>query len=433
MFILNYIYFFILTYFGLKFLFSGGGTIKSPFDETIKLKLNGPEMFWCLTFSTGLIALSAPGAIDLMALRLMVLEALCFIGLFITKDKPILAFPMGVYAAYICWIIIGCFYSPSPFYGVRVVLKYLYPILICLFASAAVRYCEVFIKSSLLARSIAIVTIIFAFVPFIGNLVPGVFWYGTAGAINYISMMILSLTLFYFTNEKKKNILLALLFILPCFLWVFRTSIVGSFIALFVFFFFKYNLKAIPAMVGIVIVAVSLMFAVPSVREKMFYSPEGKSADMLYEGGISRDDIDSNGRFAMWDWSLKNFYANKELTGTGTGNLQETFYMLRHPFGTIRICHNDYVQILCDNGLIGIILYVGAYFCILFHTFIVYNTKRFPNYIRMAALIAGASLAGVMFTAYTDNAINYTMATFSMPLGFYGMMLGMKHHFEYTA
>lgn len=430
MYLLNYIYFLIITFFGIKFLYSDGDIVKSPFDKTVQLRLNGPEMFWCLTFSTGLLALSAPAGVDLMAIRLMVLEILCFLGLFVAKDRPIWSFPLTVYAIYLAWIIIGCLYSPAPFYGFRVFLKYIYPLLLCLFASAVVRDKEVFIKSSLFARFVAIISIIFAFVPFIGSLIPGVFWYGTAKAINYISMMILSLGLFYFTNEKKKNLIYTILFLLPCFLWVFRTSILGSFIALTVFFFFKYNVKSIPVIAGTIMLGVALIFAIPSVRNKMFYETKGKNADMVYSGQISRDDIDSNGRFAMWDWSVNKFYKGHELEGSGTGNLQETFYALRHPFSTIRICHNDYVQILCDNGIIGIVLYCGAFFLIIIHCFKIYNTRGMPNYIRLCAIVAASSLAGVMVTSYTDNSVNYTMATYSMPFGFYGMMLGMYKQYQ---
>ena len=77
MILLNYLYFLIISYFGVKFLFSRGGIVKSPFNRDVQLGLDGPEMFWCLTFATGLIALSAPGALDLMAVRLLVLEVLC--------------------------------------------------------------------------------------------------------------------------------------------------------------------------------------------------------------------------------------------------------------------------------------------------------------------------------------------------------------------
>ena len=96
MYLLNYLYFLIITYLGIKFLYSGGEIVKSPFDRTVKMRLSGPEMFWCLTFSTGLLAFSAPGTLDLMAVRLMVLEVLCFLGLFVAKDKPIWSYPLSL-------------------------------------------------------------------------------------------------------------------------------------------------------------------------------------------------------------------------------------------------------------------------------------------------------------------------------------------------
>lgn len=43
----------------------------------------------------------------------------------------------------------------------------------------------------------------------------------------------------------------------------------------------------------------------------------------------------------------------------------------------------------------------------------------------ICAITAGASSAGTLLTMYTDNVINYTMATLSYPCGFYGMMLGL--------
>ena len=46
------------------------------------------------------------------------------------------------------------------------------------------------------------------------NRFPGVFWYGTASAIHYITMCVFSLALFYYTDERKKNLLLCVLFML---------------------------------------------------------------------------------------------------------------------------------------------------------------------------------------------------------------------------
>lgn len=399
----------------------------NPLNKQEQMWLDGPERFWVLTFSTGLLALSAPAGLDLMAVRLLVLEVFCLIGLlFICKRKPQWTAASAVYAVFMFWLVIGLAYSPTPGYGFRVILKYLYPLLIMLFASAAVRDMEVFLKAGLGARMVALIALVVAFIPMLERtLFPGVFWYGTARAINFISMCVFSLALFYYTDEKKKNIFYAILFMLPCILWVFRTSIMGTTLALMIFFLFRYRLKALPVIFGVFLLFIIAVFTIPSVKEKMFFDENSVSTSQLRSGEISTDNINSNGRFAMWEWSLKHFYEEKELTGTGTGNLQETFYALRHPFGSIRIVHSDYVQMLCDNGLIGIVLFGSSFLLLIFHCFIVYQNHHHHAGIQICAIVAGSSTAGVLLTMMTDNVINYSMATISYPCGFYGMMLGM--------
>lgn len=426
MYLLNYLYFLIITYFGIKFLYSGGEIVKSPFDKTVQLRLSGPEMFWCLTFSTGLLAFSAPAGLDLMAIRLMVLEILCFLGLFIAKDKPIWSYPLVIYVIYLIWIAIGCFYSPAPFYGIRVFLKYIYSLLLCLFASAVVRDKYVFIKSSQWARLIALTSIIFSFIPFIGSLIPGVFWYGTALAINYISIMILSLGLFYFTNEKKKNLIYTIIFLLPCFLWVFRTSIMGSLVAIMAFYFIKYRVKSLPIIFGILILGVVAVFTIPSLRNKMFKrDAKGVSIENFQAGNVGMEQVNTNAREAMWKDLENRFYKDHEMAGSGTGTVQHFMYT-HHVYGGLRVAHSDFVQMKCDNGLIALFLYALCIFSIFSHCCVTYWRNDGNTVVRLCAIIAGASIAGVFATLYSDNVVNYSMATLSMPFGFYGMMLGLN-------
>lgn len=431
MYLLNYIYFLIITYFGIKFLYSGGEIVKSPFDKTVQMRLSGPEMFWCLTFSTGLLAFSAPAGLDLMAIRLMVLEILCFLGLFVAKNNPIWSYPLVIYVIYLIWIAIGCFYSQAFFFGFRVILKYLYPLLLCLFASTVVRDKEVFIKSSMWARFVALISIIFAFVPFIGSLVPGVFWYGTARAINYISIMILSLGLFYFTNEKKKNLIYSIIFLLPCFIWVFRTSIMGSFIAIMAFYFIKYRVKSLPIIAGILILGVVAVFTIPSLRNKMFKKEaKGISIENFQAGNVGMDEVNTNAREAMWKHLENRFYNGHEIIGSGTGSVQNYMYN-NHVFGGLKVPHSDFVQIKCDNGNLGLILYTLCAFTVFIHCFLVYWKNSDNAVLQLCAIVAGASMAGVFVTLYSDNTVNYSMATLSMPYGFYGMMLGLnKLHYD---
>lgn len=424
MYLLNYIYFVLITYFGARFLFQKQGMIAHPLDKKKKLIFDGPELFWTLTFSTGLLALSAPGALDLMAIRLMVLEMFCLIGLFIVKRKPVWNTITIIYTVYILWLVIGISYSPAPIYGFRVVLKYLYPLLIMLFASAAVRHKEVFLKAGMGARMVAIISVCFTFIPFMEQLVPGVFWYAAARAINYISICVFSLALFYHGGKDKKDLALTILFMLPCVLWVLRTSIMGTTLALMMFFFFKYKIKSLPIISGVLILFVASILFIPSLKEKMFFDKDKASTAQLRSGEISMDNINSNGRFVMWESLLTRFYTPHEAIGNGTGSTQNYMYS-NHVFGGLQVPHNDYVQMLCDSGLIGLFLYLLTAFTTIIHCFIEYNRKKNNVPIRICAITTGSALAGILLTMYTDNVVNYSMATLSYPFGFYGMMLGL--------
>lgn len=427
MYFFNYIYFAIITYFGIKFLTSGGRIVKNPLVKDQKMKLDGPEMFWVLTFSTGLLAFSAPGGLDLMAIRLMVLEVLCIIGLMVVKNKPVWTLPLGLYVVYLLWIIIGCSYSSAPMYGFRVVLKYLYPLLIALFASAAVRNVEVFVKAGLGARFVAVLSLFYYFGPGLWMVAPGAFWYGTAGAINFISIMIFSLALFYYTDEKRKNLFFAVLFIIPCFIWVFRTSIMGSLVAIMGFYFIKYKVRSLPIICGILVAGVIAVFAIPSLHDKMF-KDSSTNIDQFQDGKLSMDDVNTNARASMWEHLEERFFVGHEVIGSGTGSVQN--YMYTHKiFGGLKVPHSDLVQMKCDTGMIGLCLYALAGIMIFLHCFFTFQTARSVP-LKLCAITAGASLAGVLVTLYSDNVVNYSMATLSMPFGFYGMMLGLSKTYK---
>lgn len=422
--VLNYVYFLIITLLGYYYLFSRGKVLREPLDPSRKIRLSGPEMFWVLTFSTGLLAFSASAGVDLMAVRLLVLEVFCILGILTCKTRPVLSAGVLLYGLYLGWLAVGLLYSPSAVYGGRVILKYAYPFLILLFASAVVRDREVFLKAGLGARIVGAVSIVFFAVPFAYYLIPGVFWYGTACAINYISLCMFSLALFFHEGRQRKNLYWAAFFLAPCVVWIFRTSILGSLVALMTFAFFRYRLKSLPAIAGIMVMGLAAVFLIPSVKAKMF-KDDNVTFTQLWEGKISTDSIESNARFAMWDFFLAKYHEGHELAGSGTGALQQYFYT-HNVFGGLRVIHNDYVQILCDNGLIGFWLYVIMILAITGHCFREYGRRSNSNIVRMCALVAGSSLMGVAATLYSDNVVNYSMATLGYPFGFYGMMLGLK-------
>lgn len=424
---LNIVYYLVITVYGFRFLKSDGKIVKSPYNDRNLLALSGPEMYWVLTFSTGLLAFSAPLGIDLMAIRLLTIMILCFIGFWIVRNEPIWTFPLKLYVVYLLWLIIGLFYAPSVGYGLRVILKYLYPLVFCLFASAVVDNFTVAYKASVTARWVAVISIIFSFVPFIGMLVPGVFWYGTARAIHYISIMTFSIGLFFFTEQKRKNFLYACLFLLPCFMWVFRTSIMGSGIAIMAFAIIRWRVKSLPVIAGVLVAGVIAVFTIPSLREKMFKEgTKDTTIENFQEGGLSMDNVETNAREAMWSFLENTLYKNHEIIGSGTGAVQQ--YMYTHfMFGGLKVPHSDFVQMKCDNGLVGLILYIIISLSIFIHCFKIYWSTDDPK-IQLFAITAGASILGVFATLYSDNSVNYSMATLSMPYGFYGMTLALNKH-----
>ncbi|WP_195477461.1 O-antigen ligase family protein [Bacteroides finegoldii] len=423
MYLLNYLYFIIITSFGIKFLFQRAGKVRHPLNKEQMLSFDGPELFWTLTFSTGLLAFSAPGVLDLMAIRLLVLESLCLIGLFVVKRKPVWSAVSTFYLLYIAWLLIGLSYSPAPMYGFRVILKYLYPLCIMLFASAVVRDEEVFLKAGLCARWVAVICLIFSVTPGISILVPGVFWYGTARAIHFIPICIFSLALYFYGGRNKKDLLWAVIFAIPCLLWVFRTSIMGTILAVMTFFYFRYRIKSLPIIMGILLLSIIAVFTIPSLKEKMFKTDD-VTMGQLQEGRISKDNINSNARFAMWEHLQSRFYTNKQIQGSGTGSVQNYMYTHRI-FGGLKVPHNDYVQMLCDNGIIAVIIYILAGLTLIFHALSIYDHSR-SSIVQICAITAGSSMTGLLLTLCSDNVVNYSMATLSMPFGFYGMLLGLN-------
>lgn len=140
------------------------------------------------------------------------------------------------------------------------------------------------------------------------------------------------------------------------------------------------------------------------------------------------DDVNTNARASMWEHLEDRFFVGHELTGSGTGSVQN--YMYTHTvFGGLKVPHSDLVQLKCDTGMIGLVLYAVAGLMIFLHCFLKFQTARSVP-LKLCAITAGASLAGVLVTLYSDNVVNYSMATLSMPFGFYGMMLGLSKTYK---
>ena len=424
--LLCFVYFIVLTVIGFYLVYKPYGVISAPFDRSLKMRCKGTELLLIFIFATGLI-----GLMPVLAIRLAVLEVLCIIGIYKSHSYPVFSFPIILFVIFILWEIWGLSYTPSTEFGFRMILKYIYPLLLALLASSVVRDKEIVLKSLLSARWVAIFTILIYFVPILLPLFTGVFWNKAALATHYIVMSITSLVLIFYSNKKTKNLTFFVIFALPCFIWVFRTDIMGLFVALSAFALIKYRLKAVPVILLLVVLSVASLFYIPSIKAKMYHNPDEVSLSDFFTGNIDENNINTSGRGPMWEDCKRWFYEEHELIGSGTGRVQKYMYTEATGFRRGGQIHNDFLVLMCDNGLVGLTLYVLSVLGIFIHCVFIYNRRSYSIVLRSCAIVAGSSLLGVVVTMYSDNTLSYSMATLSYPWGVYGMALGLKRKEDY--
>src|SRR5574344_1877607 len=194
----------------------------------------------------------------------------------IFSDKVLAQF--GILGGYtMLWLLYSMTYSQAGEYGGRYILKYLYPLVIMLGASAVIRDEEVFLALCIWARRIAFVSaVVVFFVPILQRVVPGVFWYNTALTLHYVTISCISLALYFFYGKDKKDLILAIVFVLPCIMMVHRTGLLAIFTGLAVFCFFKFKWISLPYIAGVLAIGVAIIFYVPAFHEKMFWTEDGK-------------------------------------------------------------------------------------------------------------------------------------------------------------
>lgn len=421
--LLCFVYFIVLTVIGFYLVYKPYGVISAPFDRSLKMRCKGTELLLIFMFTTGLI-----GLIPVLSIRLAVLEVLCIIGIYKSHSSPIFSFPIILFFIFLLWEIWGLSYTPSPEFGFRMILKYIYPLLLALFASSVVRDKEIVLKSLLGARWVAVIAVIFLAIPVLTyNVFGGVFWHQAAIGTHCIFMCIFSLSMLFFVKSKKKNFFFFLLFLLPCFYFVLRTDILGTMIALSSFVLIKYKVKAIPVILLLGILSIAALFYIPSIKSKMYFHPDEVSLNDFLTGNVDENNINTSGRKAVWEDCKEWFYKGNELVGSGTGRVQTYMYTEATGWRRGGQIHNDILVLLCDNGIIGLSLYMLSVLSIFIHCLILYNSSKYTLVLKMCAIISGSSLLGIVATMYSDNTLSYSMATLSYPWGLYGMVLGLKY------
>jgi hypothetical protein len=401
--------------------------LRDALDKQNRFIVDGTQYLVLFIMATGIVACG-----DWMADRLMMNIIVIFLALFVSRNRLVFGWTAMAYFLFLSWLVIAIFYSPVKSFGFRVLLKYLFPVLIMLYVTKMTLTPQFYLKILKVTLWVGLFGLLWFLVlgriPLIGGIISSVIFWGP-GILDFFPVTITISFAMYSYTKKRKYLIYVVLFAIPSILMLNRTGLLAASISIVVFAVVRYKVKSIPYVILGVSIFIGTILYVPAFRDKMFKKQMTSDEIVEKRETMTEDDINSNGRFAMWKWSKKQYYEGHELIGSGLGVLQERFYSQNHPFAPIRIVHNDYLQLMCDTGLIGLYLYILVMASLVIHSFIIYFHRGKVFIVRFAALISGVSLAGMASTLYTDNVVNYTLMTLTYPYALYGLMLNLNRRY----
>ena len=120
---------------------------------------------------------------------------------------------------------------------------------------------------------------------------------------------------------------------------------------------------------------------------------------------------------------MNKFYESSPIVGSGLGTT--THFMKERAMRehTIALLHNDYVQILCDTGVVGIVLISIFYLCIVIKILKYTWSRNVDIWVKISGVMAVASMAGVAFSMGFDNVVSHSMTSLINPFIFIGFFL----------
>lgn len=336
------------------------------------------------------------------------------------------------YWLFFIWLVISAMRSAHYYESIALLVKYSIPILSLYLGYSAVK-CKYDIYY--LIRFVLIGVLVYTFL--IGGLAAKFYsWFyfsvignqflKYAGFADYqTSLFVLPFIMVWFTGSKKWYWIGAAM-LLSTILEVVRTGLGGMFTVLSCFLFYKYKWRSMPLIGLIVAGMLAVILFVPEVNQKFFGENAGNvSAEAIIKNdAMSLDNIQTSGRNFMWTVVMNNCYEGHEMIGSGLGSAGSYLkYLKEHKIANIPILlHNDYVQIMCDTGLVGLSLLILFFLILLFLvTKKIWNTGDF--YVKITGIMAIASSCGVAFSMGFDNVVSHSMTSFIMPFIFTGIYL----------
>lgn len=336
-----------------------------------------------------------------------------------------------MYSIFFLWLCVTMTYTTATYDGYMLLIKYMIPMLFLWLGYSAIGN-----ERDLIAflKVVNVVACIYCF--FIGGqgckLMPWLY-YGPiggqfltyAGFADYLTSIFIVPILLYWLTKEKKYIFCALWMILSTVLESVRTGMGGMMLVFVLALLLRYKMKALPGVLFAGALFLGVILFVPSVNEKFFGEDAGtvSAADIVQGGAMSMDNINTSGRNAIWEMILDECYRGNETLGAGLGESVRFLKVWAVRTKTVALMHNDYVQILSDTGIVGIVLIVLFYITFLVKGINYVVLKRSSALVKCTGIMAVSSMVGIAFSMYFDNVVSHSMSSLVMPFIFLGFFL----------
>ncbi|MBN1356802.1 O-antigen ligase family protein [bacterium] len=403
-----------------------------------RYSLKKPVYFLMFTLATGPLRITAPLdylfgiSMNLSALWLFTVIVLSSL-IFIHNDglKMQLNWFEKLYLLFLLYCFLQILRTDSLMFGLRTFLKLLFPFIMILMGHFLVRS-----RENLYILLKGILTVAWISILLTGGLTDFmVYPVARAGRLiftaysafaDYTAMIaILALVCFRLSRRKRYLILFAMAFSSPYYFSI-RTGIIAS--AVGVAGYVAMTQKPHRALIGlaaIYFITLGAILFIPAVKDHMFFNPDAIDSIEAIRNPqiIDLDQIDSSGRFGLWERALREFYDPNKLLGSGLGQLQAAFY--RGEMGVIRVIHNEFYRLLCDTGLVGVTLYGLMILTCLIKAWTIFRDHSNPLASNVAAYVISA-LPALMVCMFFDNIFDYGLQAGQYPFAFAGIMCGLS-------
>lgn len=335
-----------------------------------------------------------------------------------------------MYSIFFLWLCYTMTYTTVPRDGTMMLIKYSLPILFLWLGYSAINNEKDLITFLKAVNIVACIYCIFiggfaaTFIPPLYAFSMGIFS-TYAGFADYLTSIFIVPILLYWLTKEKKYIFCALWMVLSTVLQSVRTGM-GGMVLVFIFaLFLRYKFKALPGILLAGCLFLSVILFVPDVNNKFFGEKADKvsATDIVQGDALSLDNIEMNGREYMWERVLDNCYYGNETFGGGLGTSGRFVKNYGRANNYLDMMHNDYLQILCDTGKVGIALIILFYIFVLLKVTAHVALRKSCPLVKLTGIMALSGMAGIAFSMYFDNVVSNSMQSMVMPYIFLGFFL----------